>query len=173
MWEAIGRLFFARLAYPRAWISTKGPRGRYGGLLFIEKEGFDTLLEHAQIAKKYDLAVMSCKGMSVTAARELADRTCARYKIPLYILHDFDISGFSIAKTVHSTNRRFQFKTRPLPCRRTWRCRSRPISRSTQPPLGMRQCGVCWTNSDKRSGSTVCERGDVHAFGDAAFGAPP
>jgi hypothetical protein len=156
-----------------AWISTKGPRGRYGGLLFIEKEGFDPLLEHAQIAKKYDLAVMSCKGMSVTAARELADRTCARYKIPLYILHDFDISGFSIAKTVHSTNRRFQFKTRPLPCRRTWRCRSRPISRSTQPPLGMRQCGVCWTNSDKRSGSTVCERGDVHAFGDAAFGAPP
>jgi hypothetical protein len=95
-----------------AWISTKGPRGRYGGLLFIEKEGFDPLLEHAQIAKKYDLAVMSCKGMSVTAARELADGTCARYKIPLYILHHFDISGFSIAKTVHSTNRRFKFKTR-------------------------------------------------------------
>ena len=54
---------------------------------------------------------MSCKGMSVTAARTLIDRTCARYCIPLLILRDFDISGFSIAKTLCSDTRRFSFKS--------------------------------------------------------------
>ena len=46
-------------------------------MLYIEKEGFDPLIEQAQIAERHDLAIMSCKGMSVTAARELVDRTCA------------------------------------------------------------------------------------------------
>jgi hypothetical protein len=48
--------------------------------------------------------------MSVTAARQLVDRTCARYGIPLLILHDFDISGFSIAKTLCSDTRRYSFR---------------------------------------------------------------
>jgi hypothetical protein len=55
---------------------------------------------------------MSCKGMSVTAARQLIDKTCARYGIPLLIMHDFDISGFSIAKTISSNNRRFTYDTK-------------------------------------------------------------
>jgi hypothetical protein len=54
---------------------------------------------------------MSCKGISVTAARMLIDRTCARYAIPLLILHDFDVSGFSIAKTVCSDTRRYAFRS--------------------------------------------------------------
>jgi len=33
---------------------------------------------------------MSCKGISVTAAREMADEMCAAYDIPLYLLTDFD-----------------------------------------------------------------------------------
>ena len=68
------------------------------------------LLERVRLAEKYDVAIMSCKGMSVTAARQLIDRTCARYGIPLLILHDFDISGFSIAKTLCSDTRRYTFK---------------------------------------------------------------
>ena len=48
----------------------------------------------------------------MTAARQLVDQTCAKYKIPLYILHDFDISGFTIAKTLCSDTRRYQFETR-------------------------------------------------------------
>lgn len=92
-------------------ISTHGPEGRFGALLYIEKEGFDPMLEQAKIANRFDLAVMSCKGMSVTAARELADRTCARFWLPLYMLHDFDTSGFSIMSTLHRSNGRFQFNT--------------------------------------------------------------
>ncbi len=92
-------------------IETHGPEGRYAGLLYVEKEGFDHLLDQAQIARRFDLSIMSCKGMSVTAARTLVDETCARFKVPLYILHDFDISGFSIASTLHQSNRRYQFAT--------------------------------------------------------------
>jgi hypothetical protein len=94
-----------------AKIKTCGPEGRYGGLLYIEKEGFMPLLERARLAEKFDIAIMSCKGMSVTAARMLIDKTCARYGIPLLILHDFDTSGFSIAKTLCSDTRRFSFKS--------------------------------------------------------------
>ena len=92
-------------------IKTRGPEGRFGGILCVEKEGFEPLLEQARIANRFDLSIMSCKGMSVTAARELVDQTCARFKVPLHILHDFDISGFSIAATLHTSNRRFKFST--------------------------------------------------------------
>jgi DNA topoisomerase VI subunit B len=92
-------------------IETRGPEGRFGGLLYIEKEGFEPLLKQARIAERFDLAIMSCKGMSVTAARELVDQTCARFKVPLYILHDFDVAGFSIASALHESNRRYQFMT--------------------------------------------------------------
>jgi len=49
--------------------------------------------------------------MAVTAAREIAYRTCAKYGIPLFILHDFDVSGFSIARTLHTSNRRYTHAT--------------------------------------------------------------
>jgi DNA topoisomerase VI subunit B len=93
-------------------ISTRGPEGRYSALLYIEKEGFGPLLDQAKIGDRFDLALMSCKGMSVSAARELVDKTCARFELPLYMLHDFDVSGFSIASTLHQSNRRYQFNTR-------------------------------------------------------------
>jgi hypothetical protein len=79
--------------------------------LYIEKEGFEPLLRTSRIGQKFDLSIMSCKGMSVTAARQLVDQTCARYKVSLFILRDFDIKGFSIAKTLHKSNRRYQFDT--------------------------------------------------------------
>ena len=95
-----GSPVFEEAGFADATIKTYGPDGRYGGLLYIEKEGFTPILERARLADKFDVAVMSCKGMSVTAARMLIDKTCARYGVPLLILHDFDVSGFSIAKTL-------------------------------------------------------------------------
>jgi hypothetical protein len=44
--------------------STTGPNDRYGAVLFIEKEGFEPLLRAARIAERFDIAVMSTKGMS-------------------------------------------------------------------------------------------------------------
>ena len=46
----------------------QGPGGPlWLGVLYIEKEGFDPIIEAAGIPERFDIAPMSCKGMSVTA----------------------------------------------------------------------------------------------------------
>jgi hypothetical protein len=90
---------------------TFGPRHRYGSVLFIEKEGFDPLLEAARIMERFDVAVMSTKGMSTTAARMLVDRV-APLVDKVLVLHDFDTSGFSIFGTLGKDSRRYRFANR-------------------------------------------------------------
>jgi hypothetical protein len=70
------------------------------------------LFKKVKLAKRYDIAIMSTKGMSVTAARELVDGLCGDHGIPLLILRDFDKYGFSIAATLSRTNRRYQFRNK-------------------------------------------------------------
>jgi hypothetical protein len=93
-----------------AEVETRGPSGNFGAVLFIEKEGFTPILEAAQIPERFDIAMMSTKGMSVTAARHLADEMCAEYDVPLLVLHDFDKSGFAIAGTLQRDTRRYEFQ---------------------------------------------------------------
>jgi hypothetical protein len=88
---------------------THGPARRFGGILFIEKEGFLPLLKAVRLAERYDLAIMSTKGMSVTASRLLVDQLCGEHKIPLFVLRDFDKSGFSIVGTLMRDTRRYSF----------------------------------------------------------------
>jgi hypothetical protein len=80
------------------WPSLAGGQ-RYQAVLYIEKEGFGPLLEEAEIAERFDLAVMSCKGQSVVAARRFVDEVCAvGGGIPLLVVHDFDKAGFEISQ---------------------------------------------------------------------------
>jgi hypothetical protein len=85
---------------------TCGPRNRYRAILFIEKEGFMPLFAKVRLAERYDIAIMSTKGMSVTASRLLVDTL----DVPLLVLHDFDKSGFSIAATLQRDTRRYQYE---------------------------------------------------------------
>jgi hypothetical protein len=89
---------------------TFGPKHRYGAILFIEKEGFMPLFKAARLAERYDLAIMSTKGMSVTASRNLVDTLCGDHSIPLLTLHDFDKAGFSIVGTLQRNTRRYSFR---------------------------------------------------------------
>jgi hypothetical protein len=93
----------------KAAVDTRGPSGRFGGILFVEKEGFAPILEAARIPERFDIAVMSSKGMSTTAARLLVDRLCGQWDVRLYVLHDFDIAGFSIKKTLTESGQRYRF----------------------------------------------------------------
>jgi hypothetical protein len=95
--------------FAKAKVETLGPRGSFGALFFIEKEGFDQLLRAARISERFDIAVMSTKGMSVTAARELAEEICAAYDVPLLPLRDFDKTGFVISGTLARDTRRYTF----------------------------------------------------------------
>src|ERR671919_2149099 len=102
-----------QVALPAAEIfPTCGPGHRYGAILFVEKEGFLPLFRAVRLAERYDLAIMSTKGLSVTASRLLVDRLCAAHQVPLLVLHDFDKSGFSILGTLRRDTRRYAFRNR-------------------------------------------------------------
>jgi len=91
---------------------TSGPTHCYRWALFVEKEGFDHLWKARRIAERYDLAIMSTKGMSVTAARELVEEL-SKKGVTILVLHDFDKAGFSIVHTLQSDTRRYTFDTAP------------------------------------------------------------
>ena len=90
-------------------VVTHGPEGRFGAVLFVEKEGFLPLFEAVHLAERYDLAIMSTKGMSNTSARSLIDEMCGDRDIKLLVLHDFDKSGLSILNTLREDTRRYTF----------------------------------------------------------------
>jgi hypothetical protein len=91
---------------------TRGPANRFRFALFIEKEGFAPLLEASRIAERYDIAVMSTKGMSVTAARKLVEEL-SRCGVTTLVCHDFDKSGFEILHTLRTDTRRYRFRIPP------------------------------------------------------------
>ena len=100
------------VAIDEALYPTLGPENRYSTLLYIEKEGFEALLRKARIAERFDCAVMSTKGMSVTAARLVVDRY-AQQGVRILVAHDFDRSGAAIAGTLGHDTRRYSFEADP------------------------------------------------------------
>ena len=88
---------------------TSGPENRYRNVLFVEKEGFDELWEAVRLAERLDLAIMSTKGMSVVAARKLLDSLADKVD-RIFVLRDFDMSGFSIFGTLGTDSRRYTFE---------------------------------------------------------------
>ena len=95
---------------------TVGPENRYRTVLFVEKEGFHRQIQQAQIQERFDVMLMSTKGMSVVAARRLLDDLAARVKAGridrVLVAHDFDISGFGIFSTLGTDSRRYTFSAR-------------------------------------------------------------
>jgi len=88
-----------------------GPSGGFSAILFCEKEGFTPLFKAVDLANRYDLMIISTKGVSVTAARQLIDNICGDYGLPLFTLHDFDVAGFLILGTLQRDTRRYQFSS--------------------------------------------------------------
>jgi hypothetical protein len=92
---------------------TRGPCNRFKVALFIEKEGFAELFNRVRLAERYDLAIMSTKGLSNVAARRLIDEICGApdgEPVRLFVLHDFDKAGFSILGTLRQDTRRYQYR---------------------------------------------------------------
>ena len=90
---------------------TTGAEDRYGAVLFVEKEGFLPLFRKVKLAERYDLAIMSTKGVSTTAARTLIDRLVGA-KVPVFCIRDFDVSGFTIAGTLRRGTRRYSWRSK-------------------------------------------------------------
>jgi hypothetical protein len=82
----------------RQWPSLAGGQ-RYQAVLYIEKEGFEPMIREARIAERFNIAILSCKGQSVKAARKFVDVVCrADGGVPLFVVHDFDKAGFEISQ---------------------------------------------------------------------------
>ena len=95
-----------------AGIRTYGPDGCYGAVLYVEKKGFMPLFKQVKLGKRYDLAIMSSKGMASTAARDLVDDICSG-DVPLLVLHDFDAAGIIINDTLENDTRRHSHSGTP------------------------------------------------------------
>ena len=93
-------------------VPTSGPANRYQFALFIEKEGFDSLLERAKISERFDLAIFSSKGQSNVATRKLVDEFSA-LGVTILVAHDLDIAGFTISHWLWHDNERYQFRNTP------------------------------------------------------------
>lgn len=85
------------LTVPWQWPSVAAGQ-RFRAVLYIEKEGFEPLLRQTRIAERFEIAVLSCKGQSVAAARKYVDHVChVNGGVPLFVVHDFDVFGFFIS----------------------------------------------------------------------------
>jgi hypothetical protein len=93
-----------------AAIDVIGPAGSFGAILYCEKEGFSPLFRAVKLAERYDLVIISNKGESVTAGRQLIDEICGEFALPLFVLHDFDVAGFEISAILQRDTRRFRFR---------------------------------------------------------------
>jgi len=80
-------------------IKTKGPENRFNNALFVEKEGFNEILSDAKFPERYDLALMSTKGLSNKAACDLIYQMDL-LGVRVFVLHDFDYAGFKILRTL-------------------------------------------------------------------------
>jgi hypothetical protein len=127
---------------------TSGPHNRFSALLYIEKEGFLPLLERARFAERYDLAIMSSKGMGTVAARTLIEGLSERATI--FVLHDFDKAGFSIAGTLTRDTRRYEFTTEVcmidlglrLSDVHKWQLQSEAVQYNSDPTCNLKENGA-------------------------------
>ena len=76
------------------------PDYQYNKVLYVEKTGFMQQLLAANIHKKYDIAIAAGAGFAVHAAKELFAKIEKSIPVKIYCLHDADISGVEIARTL-------------------------------------------------------------------------
>ncbi len=88
-----------------------GPADRFHGILFTEKEGFNSLWNAVHLQERFDIAIASTKGMTVTAFRELVDELVGQNpELRVFTLTDFDTTGVQIAHWVSASGDRYTFE---------------------------------------------------------------
>ncbi len=180
------------LAHKITRFPTCGPEHRFSAVLFIEKEGFMPLFAAVKLAERFDIAIMSTKGMPVVACRHLADELCGKHGIPLMVLHDFDKAGFSIAGTLAGVDHydqnynerttrydyRHNFNVIDLGLRladvRAYNLESEPVQYRSDPTSNLKENGampeeVKFLCATPRSYRPVGRRVELNAFTSADF----
>jgi hypothetical protein len=76
------------------------PPWTFNKLLYIEKEGFSEALKAVRWGERHDCALMSSKGFTTRAARDLVDKLAEHDEpVTIFCVHDADASGTMIYQT--------------------------------------------------------------------------
>jgi len=78
----------------------------YDKILYVEKKGLRPIFEAAQLAERYDLAVVYGEGYPTEAVRDLFQRADRSRQYRLFALHDADPDGYNIARAMREATRR-------------------------------------------------------------------
>lgn len=81
------------------------PEWQFDKILYIEKEGLEAQLAPYRLGRRYDMAIIYGNGYSPTACRNLLARSEVR-ELKLFVLHDADIGGYNIARTLGEATKR-------------------------------------------------------------------
>ena len=82
------------------------PAWTFNKLLYIEKEGALEALKQNRWSERHDCAVMSSKGFSTRAARDLIDKLVEHDEpVEVFCVHDADASGTMIYQTLQEATR--------------------------------------------------------------------
>ncbi len=82
------------------------PAWNFNKLLYIEKEGAQEALKQNRWLERHDCAVMSSKGFSTRAARDLIDKLVEHDEpVEVFCAHDADASGTMIYQTLQEATR--------------------------------------------------------------------
>jgi hypothetical protein len=75
-------------------------------LIYIEKEGFSEALKDARWAERHDCMLMSSKGFSTRAARDLIDKLAEHDEpVTIFCAHDADAAGPMIYQTLQEATK--------------------------------------------------------------------
>ena len=87
-------------------------KDHYSCALYVEKEGFNQLLDETGILRRYGVYLISGKGVPTDAARNLVT-TFTECDLPTLVLHDFDYAGLVILKSMIENSDTYIWKTPP------------------------------------------------------------
>jgi hypothetical protein len=86
------------------------PNWQFDKVLYIEKTGLSAQLDPYQIGQRYDMAIIYGEGYAVEACRNLLamfkNRDGEQNKMTIFTLHDADLDGYDIERTLRSATRR-------------------------------------------------------------------
>lgn len=84
------------------------PSWQFDKILYVEKKGLEAQLAPYQLGERYDMAIIYGQGYSPTACRNLLARSDIR-EMTIFVLHDADINGYNIARTLGEATRRMPY----------------------------------------------------------------
>jgi hypothetical protein len=82
------------------------PAWLYDKILYVEKKGVWPIFQAAHLAERYDMAILAAEGYATEAARVLFEHADKDRQYQLFVLHDADIDGYNIERTLREATAR-------------------------------------------------------------------